>query len=116
MVDFIGLAKLALSKRIWTNVRDFYRFANLPPEWKRDITIFRAKIKRRDREYAAKFRHEIHAKMHQERFEKRDIFNFMLALKELTDNGFRHGCASDSRQHYTDRNYPPRRRRKRRSD
>jgi hypothetical protein len=95
MIDWLGGAKILLSKPVLSSVREVFKYVTSLPQWKRDIIEVKATIKKRDRERAKSFGHGIRLKM-QDGFGSGEIADFLAAFYELVDNAFSHGCASDS--------------------
>jgi hypothetical protein len=91
----IGIGKLLLSKDLWNRARDLMRFATRPSSWNNAITL-RAKIKKRDRGLAKQFAGSVRTRMKAFGFHDGNINDFMAAFHELVDNGFSHGCKSET--------------------
>jgi hypothetical protein len=91
----IEIGNLLLSRKLWNRVRDLAQFVTRPRSWNNAKTS-RVKIKKRDRGLAKQFASDTRKEMQAFGFHDGNINDFMAAFNELVDNGFSHGCRSET--------------------
>jgi anti-sigma regulatory factor (Ser/Thr protein kinase) len=92
----IGTAKFLVSKGFRDTIRELLQFAKASPEWKREIVPFEMTVRKSDKELITEFSKAVRLKMGQQKFSQAIITEVLTCFQELADNGFLHGCATDS--------------------
>jgi hypothetical protein len=93
---FLNETRFLVSPTIREAAQDIANYIKTSPDWAPDILTMSATIEKREKEHAKAFTLAVSRKMQAEDFGQGDIERFRVAFLELIENGFGHGCISDT--------------------